>query len=454
MKPLAVNDLMFLWLERRNQPMHVGGLLLLSLPEGAGPEFMARLGQRCRAFTRAQPPFNQRLRRRAGLWCWDEDEDFDLEQHFKHLALPGEGSIRELLSLVSKLHGSLLDRERPLWEFYLIEGVEGRRAAIYCKIHHSLVDGVAAMRTLQRAMSEDSQVETIPFWAQSPKQRQNYNLFHPKSVLSGVTDELKAQVKTFPTVYNELRSALRDRRSNPDHVSVFQAPRSVLNRHVSGSRRFAAQDWSLDRIKTVAKKHGCTLNDVVLAMCSASLRDYLSAMNALPDKPLIAMVPMSMRKDDSTTGNQVTMILANLATDETNPVTRLHRIQRSVQTSKERYRRMNPREIINYLTAVMAPSGLRLLTGLLPKKQSFNVIISNVPGPQKPLYFDGAKFEGMYPVSIVLDGFALNITLTSYVDKLEFGVIACSRTLPSIQHLLAGLERGLSELEAARAEAA
>lgn len=447
MKPLSPQDQIFLWLERRNQPMHVGGLQLLTPPPGAGPDFVTQLVDRAKQFVQAEPPFNQRLNKRLGRFFWTEDKEFDLEAHFRHLALPAPGRIRELLALVSKMHSALLDRERPLWEFYIIEGIEGGRVALYSKIHHALVDGVAAMRMLQRAMSEDDKAEVVPIWAQPPKKREPRSLPNPVGVLGDALGEMRAQISTVPTVARELYRSIKDARENPDYVSVFQAPRSILNQRISGSRRFAAQSWGLERIKAAGKKHGVTLNDVVLAMCGSALRRYLLDMEALPEKPLIAMVPMSLRKDDSDEGNQVAMILANLATHLSDPAERLAAIRRSVQTSKDRYAKMNQREIINYLSAVMAPSGLNMVTGIAPKWQSYNVIISNVPGPKKTLYFNGAKLEGMYPVSIVLDGFALNITLNSYVDKLEFGLIACRRTLPHMQRLLDDLEQGLKELE-------
>lgn len=447
MKALTANDQMFLWLERRNQPMHVGGLQLLTLPPGAAEDFVTQLAQRCKQFTAAEKPFNQRLVKKMGVWHWDEDRDFDLEQHFKHLSLPKPGRIRELLELVSKLHSSLLDRERPMWELYLIEGIEGGRVALYSKIHHALVDGVAAMRMLQRAMSEDAATAVVPIWAQEPKKREPRPVTGPLDVLSGIFGEARAQIRTLPKVAKELYNSIQDARKNPDYVSAFQAPRSILNQRITGSRRFAAQSWDLARIKAAGKAHGVTLNDIVLAMCASALRHYLKDLNALPEKPLIAMVPMSLRKDDSDSGNQVAMILANLATHIEGPVERLNAIKRSVQTSKDRFAGMSQKEILNYLGAVMAPSGLNMVTGLAPKWQSFNITISNVPGPKTTLYFHGAKLEGMYPVSIVLDGFALNITLNSYVDKLEFGLIACRRTLPHMQRLLDDLEQGLKELE-------
>lgn len=448
MKALTPMDQMFLWLERRNQPMHVGGLQLLTPPPGASKDWALQLGERIRNATHAYPPFNQRLVRKLGSWFWTEDEQFDIEAHFRFLALPAPGRIRELLALVSSLHSNLMDRSRPLWEFYLIDGLEGGRIAVYTKIHHAMVDGVAAMKMLQRAMTEDASArDVLPLWAMEPKKRSASSASDAMSAFAKVSSTFKTQAKTLPTVLREVYRSLGEARKHPDYVSVFQAPRSILNQRITGSRRFAAQSYALDRIKAVGKSHSATLNDVVLAMCASALRRYLQDLEALPEKPLIAMVPMSLRKDDSDGGNQVAMILANLGTHLDDPQERLGVIQRSVQHAKDRYSRMSQAEIINYLSTVMAPSGLNMAANLVPKWQSYNVVISNVPGPKKTLYWNGAKMEGMYPVSIVMEGMALNITLNSYVDKLEFGIIACRRTLPHVQRLLDYLERGLAELE-------
>ena len=184
-------------------------------------------------------------------------------------------------------------------------------------------------------------------------------------------------------------------------------------------------------------------------MCWHALREYLISQNALPDRPLIAMVPMSLRKDDSAGGNQIAMILANLGTHICDPANRLRVVQASVREAKKRFSQMSPEEILNFTALSMAPTGLNLLTGLAPKWRAFNVIISNVPGPREPLYWNGARLEGMYPVSIVLDRIALNMTLTSYRGQIEFGLIACRRTLPSMQRLLDYLEQSIRELEIA-----
>lgn len=448
MKPLSAPDSLFLLIERRNQPMHVGGMILIRPPEGSGPEYLAGIVERTRAATKAYPPFNQRLVNKMGLWFWEEDDQFDLDQHVHHVALPKPGRIRELLTLVSKLHSALMDRAKPLWEMFIIEGVEDGRVALYFKIHHSMVDGVAGMRLLQKVMSTDPNDHNLtPIWAVPPAAEKGPK--RQESLMPALAAAVREQAKAIPHVASEVWRSIREAGIDPDHVSVFQAPQSILNQAISGSRRFAAQSWSLDRIRAAAQLHGVTLNDVVLGMCSAALRTYLLELNALPAKPLIAMVPVSLRRDDSESGNQVAMVLSTLATDMADPVDRLHAIVRSMKLSKNRFANMTQLEILEYVSTTMMVSGMNIATGLLPKHQAFNVIISNVPGPRQKLFFNGAAVEGVYPVSIVLDGQALNITLQSYVDKVEFGLIACSRTLPRMQRLLQYLEDGLTELERA-----
>lgn len=459
MKALTPNDQLFLWLERRNQPMHVGGMILLQPPEGqASATFVSQVVQHMRQFDRPVAPFNQRLTGKLGMWFWVPDEEFDLEAHFVHLSLPKPGRIRELLELVSKLHANLMDRAKPLWECYVIDGLEDGRVAIYMKVHHALVDGVASMKLLQRSMATSPDVTDLPpFWANPTlrPQRRSESSDQLLTTVRNVLEGAKSQLTSLPKVLKEVgRSLWQTSVADPDFVSVIQAPRSVLNRRITASRRFAAQSWSMDRIKACAEGLSVTLNDVVLAMCGSALRAYLLDLKALPARPLVAMVPVSLRKDDSATGNHVALLLANLGTDTEDPVERVEKIARSVNHSKERFANMSQTEIMNYVATMMGISGLNLLTGLAPRLQAFNIVISNVPGPKHTLYFNGAKVDGVYPVSIVLDGHALNITLNSYDGKLEFGLIACRRTMPSMQRLLQYLEDGLTELERAAGIAA
>lgn len=450
MKPVNAMDLGFLLGERRNQPMHVGGLMLVTNPKNASEDRIEKLKQEAFSHTQAYPPFNQKLVQRAGIWFWTEDTEFDVESHFHHMSLPRPGRIRELLALVSKLHSNLMDRTKPLWEVYLIDGLEDGRVAIYTKIHHALVDGMSAMRLLNRATTLTPDEPVMPLWAMPPRPRSDRAVvkLNPYTAMMQAAQSASKQLLTSgPKVLGEVAKSIRARTTDPDHVSVFQAPRTILNQRISGARRFAAQSFSLDRIRQAGKKHHVTINDTVLAMCASALRKYLIELNELPSTPLVAMVPVSMRKDDSEGGNQVAMILANLGTHLENPLDRLDTIVRSVNNSKDRFSRMNQGEIMAYLGLVMATHGANMALGLNPKWQAFNVVISNVPGPKEVRYWNGARVDGLYPVSIPIDGSALNITLNSYAGNLEFGLIGCRRTLPKMQKLLQYLEEGLAELE-------
>lgn len=452
MKPLSPVDQIFLWLEKRQQPMHVAGLQLFEFPEDAGPHYVAELAHWLRQFSKPAPPFNQRIVTRFGQPFWEEDRQFDLEHHFRHEALPTPGRIRELLALVSAEHSNLMDRERPLWEYHLIEGLQGRRFAVYSKIHHSLVDGISAMRLGMRALSPDPNERDLPpVWARHQKKKEGGipNPLDVASSMARLTAGISKQLATIPAVAREVYKATEKAKTDPNYVSVFQAPHCILNERITGSRRFAAQSYPMQRIRDIAKAFGATINDVVLAICGSALRNYLINQRCLPDKPLIAMVPMSLRQDDSAIGNQIGMILANLGTHIADPAHRLQVIRASVQDAKERFAGMSSEEITNYTALTLAPTGLTLMTGLAPSWLAFNVVISNVPGPKETLYWNGAKLQGMYPVSIALDHIALNITITSYRDQLEFGLIACRRTLPSMQRMLSYLENGLNELEIA-----
>lgn len=445
MRPLSPVDLIFLSLEKRQQPIHVGGLLLFNIPENAPADFVHNLVQDIRN-SRAVPvpPFNQVLN---GLF-WDEDEEFDLDQHFRHISLPRPGRIRELLVYVSQEHSRLIDRAKPLWECHIIEGIEGNRFAMFFKIHHAMIDGVAGMRLMEKSLSHSpTENSIVPPWAvkNNKLKRQNGN---PISKTTKLLRAVTEQIQSVPNLTREFSHTIfRELGKNPDYVSTFQAPRSILNQPVSASRRFAAQSYDLDRFRIISKKLKVTINDVVLAVCSGALRSYLIGQRALPKKPLIAMVPISLRKDDSHSGNQISMILANLGTHKGDPLERLAIINRSVINAKERFGRMKPNEILSYSGMVYSIAGLNLLSGAMPNRQAFNLVISNVPGPREPLYWHGAKLDALYPASVLIDGQALNITLTSYLNKLEVGITACRHALPRVQSLLALLEEEILTFE-------
>lgn len=446
MRPLHPIDFIFLSLEKRQQPMHVGGLFLFQIPENAPASFIQNLVADIRNSKSIPiPPFNNKLN---GLF-WDEDEEFDLDHHFRHIALPQPGRILELLTYISQEHSSLIDRAKPLWTCHIIEGIEGNRFAMYFKIHHAMVDGIAGMRLVEKSLSQDPNAQSIvpPWCVEGPraKRLKEPNVSRFKKIMNGVMGQLEST----PRVMYELsQTVMKDMGRNPDYVSSFQAPSSILNQRVSSSRRFAAQSFEFDRLRHISKSLGVTINDIVLAICSGALREYLLSQDALPKKPLIAMVPASVRDDDSSMSNRITMILANLGTHKEDPLERLAIVRRSVQNAKEKFKRMNSNQILNYGAFVYSAAGLNIASGLLPKRQAFNLVISNVPGPREPLYWNGARLDALYPASIILDGQALNITMTSYLDKLEVGLTACRNALPKMQNLLTHLEEEIQRFEA------
>lgn len=458
-------DAMFLLGETREQPMHVGGLMLFELPEGAGrdhvfPEgsrdYVSRLYRDMVAAQPINPLFARRVRNRAldlGYWSWERDDEIDLEYHVRMAALPRPGRYRELFELTSRLHGTLLDRHRPLWEMYLIEGVESRRFALYSKIHHSMMDGVTALRWMQNTLTTDPARIGMPAPYALPEAAAEPE--HTAGVLPtiarapGAAGRLLADLAGLTPV--GLKSMIRS--VSAEHSSVaFQAPRTILNQPITGSRRIAAQSWPIERLEKVRSITGATLNDVMLAMCSGALRNYLLELNALPDKALTAMVPVSLRGAADAPGgaNSLSTLIADLATDEPDPDKRIRRIMASTTYAKGILSELNPfqRLLIGALgLGIAGPAAV--LPGVAGRTTPpYNLVISNVPGPsESPLYWNRSRLLGMYPASIVLNGQALNISVTSYDHQLHFGLTGCRRTVPHLQRLLTHLETSLAELE-------
>ena len=448
--PLA--DAMFLLPESREQPMHVGSLQLFSPPPGSDPDYLTELYQDSLRATDIAKEFRRRPHRAIttlGQWTWVDDGDIDLEHHIRHSALPPPGRIRELLALVSRLHGTLLDRHRPLWEAHLIEGLNDGRFAVYTKLHHSLMDGVSGLRLLERTLSKDPAARDVrmPFEERPRSARTERTGGGLLSLPLQAGQAAWDMASLTPRVLKLAEQGLREQAV----ALPMQAPRSVLNVPITGSRRFAAQAWSMDRIKAVGRAADATVNDVVLAMCASALRTYLLELDALPDAPLIAMTPVSLREDgDDESGNAVGTILCNLGTHLVDPQERLLAIRASMRAAKASLRGLNQLQVTALSAAVMAPLGLGLMPGLQAAvRPPYNLVISNVPGPREPLYWNGARLEGMYPLSIPTNGQALNITVTSYAGDMEFGLIGDRRSLPHLQRMLPALEEGLAELEKA-----
>ena len=465
MSYMPPTDAMFLWAESREHPMHVGGLQLFIPPDDLGPDFVTDMVDSWREIEYVNPMYRKRPAEPVGTlgntW-WTHDDGIDFDYHVRHSALPQPRRIRELLALTSRWHGALLDRHRPLWEAHVVEGLADGRIALYTKIHHSMVDGVSALRSMQRSLSEDpAQRGLLPPWAIPPRQRAAQLEDVPTSEIATVPKSrnpfglVKAVGAASSDALSLIPGGLRvaSQIVKDSDLNLPSAPRTILNGRVGGARRFAAQSWEIDRIKRVAKSSGTTINDVVLAMVAGALRDYLLEQNALPDEPMSAMVPVSLAlrsggDDGGSGGNAVGAIIVNLATNRPDGATRLEEIAYSSRSSKRLLSELSPTQILAYSAMQMFPLMLSPIPGAMKlTKPPFNVIVSNVPGPRTETYFNGAKLDGLYPVSIVLDGQALNITLCSRDKYLDFGLIGCRKSVPHLQRLLTHLESALAELE-------
>jgi WS/DGAT/MGAT family acyltransferase len=447
---------MFLYGESREQMMHVAGLMPFSPPPHGHRDWLRELMQEVRC-AEVHRPWNLRLRTpdflRNPLQAWVEQEQVDIEYHVRRSALPSPGDERELGILVSRLHSHEVDFHRPPWEAHLIEGLDGGRFALYVKVHHSLVDGFTAMRILSNALSSNpNELDRPLFFSIPPPERpardDGDDGLHFTQLLAVVREQFGA-AKTAVRAVKKLIDSSRS--GEHDFVTPRQAPKCVLNARISKSRRFATQRIETARLKAVAKAVNGTLNDVVLALSSTSLRRYLLEQDALPAQPLIAMVPVAVRaKDDSGGGNSVGAILASLATDIEDPAERIAEIVDSTTKAKQMLQGMSRAAIIQYSALLLAPAMVQMIPATAGHvRPTFNIVISNVPGPERPVYFRGAELEASYPMSITLHGQALNITVNSYAGNMCFGFTGCRDTLPHLQRLAVYCGEAMSELEAA-----
>jgi diacylglycerol O-acyltransferase len=461
MRRIELADAGFLLMEKRETPTHVGGANLFTLPAGVNEQkYLAGLADTLRNADEFRKPFGEYVKTgRAGFFYWEKDNDLDIDYHVRHSALPKPGRYRELFALVSRLHSTLLDRNRPLWEVHLIEGLQNRQFALYIKLHHAAIDGVGAMHltqamcsTRKSARSTDSPLSLAAYerYKEEKYGNQPRRVVPKTRELRAVAEVLKEQFNSTANLLGTLKQYGGAWLGQGGDLSVpwRKIPQTSINTSVTGARRFVAQSWDFDRVKAVCTATGGTVNDVVLAMCSGALRRYLLSQNELPAHSLKAMVPVSLREEgDLDSSNAVAFVTADLATSIKDPQRRLAAIKASMVAGKELLGGLSAREAAIYTQLTQLPMLLTSALGLASKFPAFSTVISNVPGPRKQLYWNGASLDGIYPASIVFDGFAMNITLVSYNNSLDFGIIACRRSLPGVQRLIDYLEESLAELE-------
>ena len=453
MKRLKPMDAAWLYVDSPSTPMHVAGLQIFSLPENAPDDFLGRMAAQAREAQSFAPPWNLKLKAsplRGVLPAWERDDDLDIDYHFRHSALPAPGGERELGVLVSRLHSHPMDVTRPLWECHLIEGLEGGRFAIYTKMHHALVDGVGGMRMVQRAMSSDPSTPFRAPWSVGADWQQDTGTASNAARKTLARPSFRDVAGSVPSAARALFESYRAGGHDGDALMrPYDAPHSVLNNRISGQRRFATQQYSMDLLKRLAEASDGTINDVVLALCSTALRRYLKESNLLPRQSLVAGIPVSVRPgDDVAVGTAISFILAGLATDVADTRKRVEAIQRSTARAKEHLQALPKEALDQYTMLLMGPYIAQLMLQLGGRTAPmFNVAISNVPGPKETLYLGGARLEAMYPVSLLMHGQALNITCVSYAGTLNFGYTGCRDTLPSMQRLAVFTSEALEEMK-------
>jgi diacylglycerol O-acyltransferase len=368
MTPVRLNPLDSAWLftESRATPNHVGGLLQFRLPERAPKDYLRKLMAGFRNHREFAPPWNRRLKyafNKNPLPVWIEDDEIDLEYHVRHAALPWPGGERELGELVGRLQSTPLDLSRPPWECTIIEGLEGGRFALFVKIHHSLIDGISGMKLLQLAMSPDREKsrKLPPFWASGLPRATRSGAANPLPTVANAAalavEALRGQARTVPQLALAFGKMLKGLGTGEGMIVPFTSPRSVLNGRVREKRRFATQQFSMERLRTLAKAAECTLNDIVLAICGGALRRFLEERDGLPEQSLTTGIPVSVRPaDDQGSGNAITFIIATLGTDIADARERLGAIRESVRRAKEHVQSLPRRAMLQYTVLLMAPT--------------------------------------------------------------------------------------------------
>jgi diacylglycerol O-acyltransferase / wax synthase len=434
--------------------MHVGGLFEFTKPPDAGPDFLAATLARMRQERAVPPPWNLRVVDGgplvgARLPVMREVKDVDLDYHVRHSALPHPGSQRELGILVSRLHSNQLDLHKPLWEIHLIEGLERNRFAIYMKMHHSLIDGVSGIRLILRTLSTDPEERGMgAFWTVGAGSRPG----RPARSGGGPLDAIFGAALGGAEAAIALgRAGVELGRASLDDgalSSPYTAPASALGGHLEGQRRFATQQYDLAHLKRLAVAADCTLNDIVLYLSSAALRRYLGEHGTIPERPLTAGIPVNLREaDDESTGTAVGMLVADLGTNIADPLERIATIKASTAEAKRHQSELPAAARAPYTLLLNGPYIAGLIAGLGGSAPApFSLAISNVPGPTETLYFNGAKLDALFPLSLLLHGNALNITCLSYAGTLNFGFTGARDTLPHLQRLALYMGDSLEEI--------
>lgn len=445
-------DASFLHMESNRTPMHVGGLMVFKLPEDAAPDYLNKLFDRLLKSPVTTRPFNLKLRHGALAGVapsWVTAKKIDIDYHVRHSALPFPGGERELGVLVARLHSNHLDMERPLWEFHLIEGLENRRFAVYMKTHHAMIDGMGAMKLIKEwlARSPDVDADLAPWCASVAVKRKRAR--GGAGSEGGLWHGVKSQLSAGRELVAKLME-MSDQQINPEGgmSSALHTPKTLFNQHISPQRRLATQLYDVARFKRIQEATGATINDICLSVIGTATRRYLDELERLPEDSLVVSVPVGLPRPDGRVGNATIGFACPLGTDILNPLDRLHTIKTITHRTKQQLKTLSGDALKQFGVLGIAPLMVGQLTGLGMKIPAlFNLVVSNVVATDYKLYWHGAELEAMYPISILFDGYALNITVVGYDQSLALGFIGCRNALPSLQRLAVYTGEALSELE-------
>ena len=464
MKPLSGVDGAFLHLETPQTPMHVASLSLFDLPRGYRGDYVADIKKQLARRLHLAPVFQRKLAPMPLQFAnpaWIHDDAVDLDYHVQRVTLPPPGTQAQLEDCAGRLHSELLDRHRPLWRLTLIEGLQSRQVGYYFKAHHAVLDGQAGVQLAMVLFDVTAKPRPVP----RPRSRAGAEpaehpgmgelaaaaLEHDAGQYIKLLRHLPEVVKTLAGMLAPTAASAKGRLGQ----NFSFGPHTPLNVPIVGERGFAALSMPLDTLKQLAAAHDAKLNDIVLALCSGALRHYLAKHGGLPKKPLIAAMPISLRAPGNTEyTTQATMSLVNLHTHVADPVKRLHAIRDAagaVKALAQRAKGILPTDfpsiavpwVLHGLATLYGRTGL---AGAIPPIA--NVIISNVPGPQVPLYAAGARMATYWPLSIPEHGVGLNITVMSYAGAMGFGFTTARNAVPDARELTAALALALDELVA------
>jgi diacylglycerol O-acyltransferase len=462
MERLSGLDAAFLYLETPSHHMHVSMVAMFDASTVPGGYSFEKV----RSVIEERLPLIRMFRRRLVEVpfrlhhpIWVDDPNFDLDYHVSRIGAPAPGGIEELCELASDFTSRPLDRSRPLWEMRIVEGLRDDRIGVLAKVHHSTVDGVSGAEVMVHLFD----LEAAPEAKAPPPDAEPPSPERVPTDLELVSFATWSLIRTpfriaaqLPRTIRSLVDVVRGRRGSegPSAPTPFAAPRTSINAASTPHRTVAAVTLPFPDVKAVKRALGCTVNDVVLALCSGALRRYLDERGELPVQPLIAVVPISVRDDSPAFGsNQVSAMFTSLATDRADPVDRIEAIAAVTRAAKKEHRTIGAKMLqdwAEFAAPALFTRASRLYSsmGLADRHRPIhNLVISNVPGPPFPLYLAGAKLELLCPLGPVMEGAALNVTVISYMDNLDVGLIACRETVPGLWGLARHFHDALDELK-------